>query len=89
MNLVLWTLAGGLLGWAGYSILNYNEERGVKVSIMLGIAGGFLGGKVIAPMFGATAAMMGDFNAPALFFAAAIAAAFLFLGNAVHDRWGV
>jgi len=89
MNLVLWTLAGGLLGWGAYSILGYNEERGVKVSMALGIAGGFLGGKVVGPMFGASAAMMGDFNAPALFFAAAIAAAFLFVGNVVHDRWGI
>ena len=89
MNIVLWTLAGGLLGWAAYSLLDYNEERGVKVSIALGIAGGFLGGKVIGPMFGASAAMMGDFNAAALFFGAAIAAAFLFVGNVVHDRWGI
>ena len=89
MNIAMWILAGGLLGWAGYSFLGYNEERGVKVAIMIGIAGGFLGGKVIGPMFGASAAMMGDFNGSALFFAAAIAAAFLFVGNVVHNRWGV
>jgi hypothetical protein len=33
--------------------------------------------------------MMGDFTGGALFFAAAIAAAFLFVGSLVHDRWGV
>ena len=89
MNIVLWTLAGGLLGWGAYSIFDYNEERGVKVSIVLGIAGGFLGGKVIGPMFGASAAMMGDFSGAALFFAAVIAAAFLFVGNVLHSRWGI
>jgi hypothetical protein len=31
----------------------------------------------------------GDFSTPALFFAAAVAAAFLALGNLVYKRWGV
>jgi len=29
------------------------------------------------------------FNATALFFAAAVAAVFLFLGNVSHERWGL
>ena len=61
----------------------------MKISIVIGIAGAILGGKTIGPMFGASAAMTGDFNASALFFAAAIAAAFLFMGKVVHDRWGI
>ena len=89
MNIAMWIVAGGLLGWAGHSFLGYNEERGVKIAIAIGIAGGILGGKVIGPMFGTSPAMPGDFSAAALFFAAAIAAAFLFVGNVVHDRWGV
>lgn len=89
MNIAMWLLAGGLLGWIGFSLLGYNGDRGVKISIAIGIAGAILGAKVIGPMFGASAAMMGDFNAAALFFAAAIAAAFLFVGNVVHDRWGI
>ena len=89
MNIAMWLLAGGLLGWIGFSFLGYNGDRGVKISIVIGIAGAILGGKVIGPMFGASASMMGDFNASALFFAAAIAAAVLFAGNVVHDRWGI
>jgi len=89
MNIVMWILAGGILGWAGYSFLHFNEERGVTVSIIIGAFGGFLGGTMIAPMFTGAAAVPGDFSLPALFFAAAVAAAFLAAGNLVYDRWGM
>jgi len=89
MNIVLWMLAGGILGWLGFARLDYNIGRGMLVSVAIGVAGGFIGGKIIAPMFTAAAAVPGDFSTSALFFAAAVAAAFLFAGNQIHDRWGV
>lgn len=89
MNIVMWILAGGILGWVGYSFLAFNEERGMMVSIIIGGVGGFLGGKMIAPMFTAVAAVPADFSAAALFFAAGVAAAFLAVGNLVYNRWGV
>jgi hypothetical protein len=47
-----------------------------------------VGGNVVAPMFAAAAAP-GDFSFFAVVVAAAIAAAFLAIGNLVHNRWGV
>ena len=89
MNIVMWMLAGGILGWVGYTFLGFNEKRGMLVSIIIGALGGVLGGKLIAPMFTAAAAVPGDFSASTLVFAVAVAAAFLFVGNLVHNRWGV
>ena len=89
MDIVTWILAGGILGWIGYAYLGYNEERGMMVSILIGSAGGFLGGKLIAPMFSAAPAASGGSGAAALIFAAACAAGFVLLGNMVHKRWGV
>ena len=89
MNIVTWILAGGVLGWIGYAYLGYNEDRGVMVSTLIGGAGGFLGGNLIAPMFSTAPAVAGDFSAAALIFAAACAGAFVLLGNIVHKRWGV
>ena len=66
-----------------------NEDRGVAVSVLIGALGGFLGGEIVAPIFAAAAAGPGDFSMSALFYAGAVAAAFLVLGNMVHDRWGV
>lgn len=89
MNIVMWVLAGGILGWAGCAYWGFNQERGKIISMIIGAMGGFVGGKMIAPMFTAVAAVPDAFSISALFFAAAVAAAFLAVGNLVHSRWGV
>lgn len=89
MNIVMWILAGGLLGWVGFALLGYNKERGMKTSVIIGAAGGFVGGKLIAPMFSEAAAVPGAFSGSELFFAMAVAAAFLFVGNLVPNRWSI
>jgi uncharacterized membrane protein YeaQ/YmgE (transglycosylase-associated protein family) len=89
MNIAIWVLAGGILGWIGYQFLDLNGGRGLIVSIVIGAVGGFVGGNVIAPMFSAVAAVPANFSSSALLYAAAVAAGFLFAGNLIHDRWGV
>jgi uncharacterized membrane protein YeaQ/YmgE (transglycosylase-associated protein family) len=88
MNIAIWILAGGILGWVGYAFLGFNTARAKMVPILIGAAGGFFGGKVIAPMFTAVAVPV-NFSMVALLFAAAVAAAFLAAGNFVYNRWGV
>ena len=46
----MWILAGGALGWAAFTLLGINEERGTIASIILGAFGGVIGGQVVAPM---------------------------------------
>lgn len=89
MNIATWVLAGGAFGWIGYTYLNLNQDRSMMVSVMIGMAGGFAGGKLLAPMFVAASTVPGGFSAPTLFFAAALAAGFLFAGDQIHKRWGV
>lgn len=89
MNIALWILAGGALGWLGYALIGYNEERGVVASVVIGALGGFFGGKVIAPALSAAATVPDAFSTPALLFATAFAAAFLFLSNVSSKRWGL
>jgi uncharacterized membrane protein YeaQ/YmgE (transglycosylase-associated protein family) len=89
MNVILWILAGGILGWVAYSYLGFNRAQGVLVSMIIGAVGGLLGGNSIAPIFNAAPAVTGDFSASALFFAAGTAAALLAAGNLAYNRWGV
>ena len=89
MNIVVWMLAGGMLGWVGFKFAGFNEERGMVVSIIIGAVGGFLGGNVLAPMFTAAETVPGAFSVSALVFAAAVAAAALAAGNLVYKRWGM
>lgn len=88
MNIAMWVLAGGILGWAGFTYFGFNQNRSVLVASLIGAAGGFIGGNLVAPLFLAAAAPAA-FSMPALFFAAAVAAGFVFVGNLVSDRWGV
>ena len=89
MNFVIWMLAGAILGWVGFKFLEFNERRGMVVAMIIGAAGGLVGGKLIAPMFASAAAVPDAFSASALIVAAGVAAAFLYAGNFVHDHWGV
>jgi len=89
MDLVLWALAGAAIGWLAITKLGLNEDRGTLVSIIIGAAGGVAGGKLIAPMFGAVAAVPGEFSIAALFVVLATSAACLTIGNMVSNRFGV
>ena len=89
MNSILWAIAGGAAGWIGYSFMNLNEERSLVTSIALGMFGGFLGGKLVAPMFDAGGAVNpGDFSPWSLFIALASAAAILIISSMFHKRFG-
>ena len=88
MNLTLWALAGGLIGWLGFTLLQFNEDRGVGISMGIGAVGGILGGHVLAPMFTSTPAIAGAFDFWALFIAGVVAAACLAIGNLVQNRFG-
>ena len=88
MNLILWALAGGLIGWLGFTLLQFNQERGVGISIGIGAAGGIFGGHVLAPMFTSAPGVAGAFDFAALFIAGVVAAACLAIGNLVHNRFG-
>lgn len=89
MNVIMWILAGGFVGWVAYSFLHFNWERGRNISIFIGAAGGFFGGKMIAPIFIAAATDPGELSAAALFVGIIAALAFLGVGTLVRNLWGV
>jgi uncharacterized membrane protein YeaQ/YmgE (transglycosylase-associated protein family) len=88
-NIILWAIAGGVAGWIGYSFMDLNAKRGLPISIMIGMVGGFFGGKLVAPMIGAgNAVSPGDFSPFPLFIALASAAAILIISSMIHKRFG-
>ena len=90
MDIIIWALVGGALGWAGYAFLGYNEGRGKAVSVIIGVIGGILGGQVIGPMFTAGTVVAGSgFNSSGLIYAGVVAAVFLVVGNVIYNKWGV
>lgn len=89
MNIVLWVLAGAALGWAAFTLLGLNKERGTMVSMLIGAFGGVIGGQVLAPMMSGAPVVSGDFNIQALFIAAIGASACLAIGNMIEQRFGL
>jgi uncharacterized membrane protein YeaQ/YmgE (transglycosylase-associated protein family) len=88
MNLIIWILAGGVIGWASFAFLKFSEGRGMVVSIVVGATGGVVGGKLLAPMLGFSAAAPEGFSAAALLLALMAAAGLLFIGDRIHARFG-
>lgn len=88
MNIMLWIAAGALIGWIACAALNRNASRGVIISIIIGIAGAFFGGDVLAPMLGAAVGEGAAFSPFALVVAIATAVAFVSIGDMMYERFG-
>ena len=85
----MWVLAGGFAGWVGFKFIGANENRGMIISVVIGMVGGFLGGNVLAPMLGETAPMPDAISLFALLMAIATAAACLTIGDMISKRFGI
>jgi uncharacterized membrane protein YeaQ/YmgE (transglycosylase-associated protein family) len=88
MNVFLWILAGGLAGWIACTALRLNVSRGLVISAIIGGAGAFFGGHVLAPIFGAHAGEAGAFSPFALLVAVASAIGCLSLSDMMYERFG-
>ena len=86
MNVVMWVLAGGVLGWLSYMFLNAIGAWGAIVSSIIGAVGGFAGGNVFAPMLGAVREAPNEFSLFSMAVALASAAGLLALVNLVPRR---
>jgi uncharacterized membrane protein YeaQ/YmgE (transglycosylase-associated protein family) len=62
MSFIVWIIVGGLLGWVASMIMGTNDQQGKLLNIVVGIIGAFLGGLLLAPMFGTGTINQGDFS---------------------------
>ena len=88
MNVMTWILTGGIAGWVGYSYMKLNVDRGMALSVVIGMLGGFFGGNVVAPMLGAALNTTNDFSLFSMVVALASAVTCLTLGNLISERYG-
>jgi len=88
MNVAMWVVAGGMLGWIGFAYLKGNRELGLATSVVIGAVGGFFGGNVLAPMLGAVTETPNIFNLFSMSVAVGSAAACLAIVNLLTRRFG-
>ena len=66
MNLILWLIIGGILGWIASMIMHTNAQQGIFLNIVVGIVGALLAGFLLAPLFGVGTINQNNFSLPAL-----------------------
>jgi uncharacterized membrane protein YeaQ/YmgE (transglycosylase-associated protein family) len=66
MNLIVWLVVGGLLGWIASLIMRTDAQQGVLLNVVVGIVGALLGGWFISPLVGVPTINQGAFSAGAL-----------------------
>ena len=66
MNLVVWLVAGAVIGWLATRIIGTNSRQGLLLDIVIGIVGAVLAGWFLTPVFGIGTINQKHFNLPAL-----------------------
>jgi uncharacterized membrane protein YeaQ/YmgE (transglycosylase-associated protein family) len=62
MSFISWIIVGGILGWIASMIMKTNDQQGIFLNIVVGIVGAFLGGLLLAPLFGTGTINQSDFS---------------------------
>lgn len=62
MNIVIWLVVGGILGWLASKLMHTDKQQGIILNVVVGIIGAMLGGFLLAPLFGAGSINQGDFS---------------------------
>lgn len=66
MNIIIWLIVGGILGWLASQVMRTDGQQGLILNIVVGIVGAFVGGWLLSPLFGVGTINQNDFSMPAL-----------------------
>jgi uncharacterized membrane protein YeaQ/YmgE (transglycosylase-associated protein family) len=62
MSIIIWLIVGGFVGWLASLVMRTDGQQGILLNIVVGIIGAFLGGFLLAPLFGTGTINQGDFS---------------------------
>jgi uncharacterized membrane protein YeaQ/YmgE (transglycosylase-associated protein family) len=66
MNMVIWIVLGGLIGWLASIVMGADAKQGVVLNVLIGVVGAFLAGISFAPVLGTGTVNHNDFSLPSL-----------------------
>jgi uncharacterized membrane protein YeaQ/YmgE (transglycosylase-associated protein family) len=64
MNVIVWLVVGGVIGWAASSIMRTQEA--MLLNVVVGIVGAALGGWFLSPLVGVSTINQSNFSLPSL-----------------------
>jgi uncharacterized membrane protein YeaQ/YmgE (transglycosylase-associated protein family) len=66
MNILIWLVAGGLLGWLASKIMGTDSQQGIVLNVVVGIVGALLGGWTLGPLLGISTINQNNFSIASL-----------------------
>lgn len=66
MNLIIWLIVGGLVGWAASLLMRTDAQQGIVLNVVVGIVGAALAGFFVSPLLGLPTINEGVFSLGAL-----------------------
>ena len=66
MNIIIWLIVGGIIGWLASLMMKTDGQQGIILNVVVGIVGAMLGGWLLSPLLGAGTINQDNFSLPAL-----------------------
>jgi uncharacterized membrane protein YeaQ/YmgE (transglycosylase-associated protein family) len=66
MNLIVWLVVGGIIGWLASLLMRTDGQQGIILNVVVGIVGAVLGGWFISPLVGVSTINQGNLSLPSL-----------------------
>jgi uncharacterized membrane protein YeaQ/YmgE (transglycosylase-associated protein family) len=86
VNLIIWLIVGGVIGWIASLIMKTDAQQGLALNVVVGIVGALIGGWLLSPLVGAGTLNQGDFSLPGLLVSLVGAIILLFVVNLIRRR---
>ncbi len=86
MNFMIWLVVGGVLGWLASIVMKTDGQQGIFLNVIVGIVGAFLGGLLLAPLFGTGTINSSSFNIGSLLVSFVGALILLAIVNLIRSR---
>ena len=86
MNLIIWLVVGGVIGWIASLVMKTDAQQGLFLNVVVGIVGALIGGWLLSPLVGAGTLNQGDFSLAGLFVSLVGAVILLFVVNLIRRR---
>ena len=66
MNIIIWLVVGGVIGWLASLIMRTDAQQGIILNVVVGIVGALLAGWLLSPLFGVSTINQSNFSIPGL-----------------------
>jgi uncharacterized membrane protein YeaQ/YmgE (transglycosylase-associated protein family) len=86
MNIIIWLVVGGLIGWVASRIMRTDGQQGIVLNVVVGIVGAVLGGWFLSPLVGVSTINQANFSVPGLLVSLVGAVVLLGIVNLLRRR---